>query len=98
MVDGVNQLDGKSWTRQEIVDSIVSQPEVHNHKSTKIIIEEYLEDWKKPDLIPYDYKFYMFGSECAFITIIEEIAMLIPKKNRFWNITIDWKSCEFKNN
>ncbi|MBI19598.1 MAG: hypothetical protein CMB73_03380 [Euryarchaeota archaeon] len=96
MVDGVNQLDGKSWSRQEIVDSIVSQPEVHNHKSTKIIIEEYLEDWKKPDLIPYDYKFYMFGSECAFVTIIERNSNVNSNKNRFWNITMDWKSCEFK--
>ena len=96
MIDGRNQLDNQLWSRDAIIESIVSQPNVNQNKGTKIMIEEYLEDWKNPDLIPYDYKFYMFGKECAFVTIIERNSSVNAKSNKFWNLSIDWELCEIQ--
>jgi len=96
MVNGKNQLDESSWSRDEIINHIANQPNINKNKKVKIMIEEYLEDWKNPEHIPYDYKFYMFGEKCAFITIIERNSSVSAKKNKFWNVIQDWNPCEFK--
>ena len=96
MIDGKNQLDNQLWSRDAIIESIAAQPNVNQNKGTKIMIEEYLEDWKNPEMIPYDYKFFMFGGKCAFVAIIERNSKSDNKKNRFWNVTTDWQMCKYQ--
>ena len=93
---GRNMLDGKKWSRNEIVAFISSQPSVNENAKTKLMIEEYLVHWSEKNKIANDYKFFMFGSEIAYVSIIERNDAKKMKSNRFWNVNEDWELIDFQ--
>lgn len=93
---GRNMLDGKKWSRDEIVAFISSQPLVNENPKTKLMIEEYLVHWSEEDKIANDYKFFMFGSEIAYVSIIERNDGKKMKSNRFWNVNENWELIDFQ--
>ena len=58
------------------------------------MIEEYLKTGKSR-IIPYDYKFYMFGKKCAFITIIERNSN-VSAEEQILDVLPEWIPCEFR--
>ena len=56
-----------------------------------MMIEEYLVHWSEEDKIANDYKFFMFGSEIAYVSIIERNDGKKMKSNRFWNVNENWE-------
>jgi hypothetical protein len=87
MNNGVNLLDGKVWTRQEVIDKLANSPQ---EKNVEVIVEEFLLPWDGSDRIPYDYKFYMFGSTIAYCHIIERRDGENTLLNRNWYVDIDF--------
>lgn len=96
MNKGINMLDGKAWSRDEIIEFISSQPSVNENAKTKLMIEEYLVHWSDEDKIADDYKFFMFGSKIAYVSIIERNDGKDMKSNRFWNVSEDWELIDFQ--
>ena len=96
MNKGVNMLDGKKWNRDDIIEFISSQPSVNENAKTKLMIEEYLVHWNEEDKIADDYKFFMFGSKIAYISIIERNDGKHMKSNRFWNVNENWELIDFQ--
>ena len=87
---GLNLLDEKMWSREEIVDFIMPQP-MNDKPKTKIIVEEFLQSWDGDYRIPLDYKFHMFGDQISFISIVERNSNVNTKNNRYWFVDGDWK-------
>ena len=88
--NGVNDLDGRSWSRDAIVEAINADATC-NVPNTKFIIEEYLTNWDHKPGIPYDYKYYLFGTSVAFIHVIERNSSTNTKLNRHWFLTPEWQ-------
>ena len=87
---GLNLLDGEIWTREKIVEFITPKP-MNNRPKTKIIVEEYLENWDRDYRIPLDYKFHMFGDQISFISIVERNSNVNLENNRYWFVDEDWQ-------
>jgi len=94
MKKGINLFDGKTWNRQEIIDKLSISSEINNDENLKFIVEELLLPWDGSERIPYDYKFYMFGSEIAYCHIIDRRSSDNPLLNRNWYVDIDFSPIE----
>ena len=87
---GLNLLDGEMWTREKIVEFIMTQP-MNTNPKTKIVVEEFLKSWDGDYSIPLDYKFHMFGDHISFISIVERNSNVNTKNNRYWFVDEHWQ-------
>lgn len=97
MVDGINQLDGQTYSRKTIVKLMKEKTDVERDKGLKILIEEYLINWDEDTSIPpNDYKFFVFGKKIAFCHIIERNSNSDTSKNRHWYVDENFESIGMK--
>ena len=97
MVDGVNQLDQKKYSRGNIVQLMKNMTPIETDRGFKFMVEEYLENWDgNLDIPPYDYKFFMFGDSIAFCHIIERRSSTDRSKNRHWYVNEEFESINMK--
>lgn len=93
MCEGINLLNGKPCSREEIIDQITPSFESGDN-NLKIIIEELLLSWGESERIPYDYKFYMFGEKMAYCHIIHRRSGSNTLLNQNWYVDIDFSPIE----
>jgi hypothetical protein len=87
MVDGKNQLDGHSYSRDQIVRAFQQNTTIDGDRSIKVLVEEYLVNWNGDvNRTPYDFKFHMFGQKLAFCLIVERNSISNPELNRYWYV------------
>jgi hypothetical protein len=92
MDGGVNLLDDRRWTRQEVVDALDSTAAQHRgSRKMQYLVEEFLTNWDGKPGIPLDYKFYVFGERIAFIHVIERNSGANLRQNRYWYLTETWE-------
>lgn len=75
---GVDNFTSKSIDKfsmdfkSSISDFVLNAP--HTNSSTKILIEEYMEDSLLPGMIPLDYKVHCYGGKARFFQVINRNA------------------------
>ncbi len=88
--DGINLLQDAPCTRKDVVSLLHSDPKISGGANVKILIEEFLQNWDGKRGIPYDYKFYTFADDIAFIHVIERNSNSRLAANRHWYLTEKW--------
>jgi hypothetical protein len=72
MVDGVNLMDQRKYTPQEIIVKLSQVLELNPHY--EFLIEEFVKTEAGEYKIPKDYKMYMFNGEIARIEVINRLS------------------------
>ncbi|SIT93817.1 TupA-like ATPgrasp [Pontibacter indicus] len=83
--DSKNLFDGKSYTQQELINSM--SVVIDKHPNQEFLIEEFVTDEKGNQRIPDDYKFYMFNGEVACIQIINRLS---PSRGKTSFYDVNW--------
>lgn len=97
MVNGINQLDNQSYSREDLILRMKEKTDIETDKSLKLLIEEYLINWDgNTSIPPYDYKFFVFGKKIAFCHIIERNSNTDASKNRHWYVDENFESINMK--
>ncbi|MDV7143432.1 ATP-grasp fold amidoligase family protein [Tropicimonas sp. TH_r6] len=91
--DGWEILDNQPVTRKQILESFVKHEVITN---SKVIVEELVTDYSNRRGLPRDFKFYNFGSRCAFIHIVERNHRKDQTKNRHWFLKEDRSPFEYR--
>ena len=88
--DGVNLLDGRAWSRNQIVEQLENAAAA-GRGAPWYLVEEFLVNWDHKPGIPLDYKFFMFGERLALVHVIERNSGAKLAQNRHWYLTEGWE-------
>jgi TupA-like ATPgrasp len=89
MENGVNHFDGKHYGNRDAIIAAVNSVRALK-PGVPFLIEEFLQNWDGRPGAPYDFKFYNFGSRCAFLHVVERNSAREANLNRHWFLKPDW--------